>query len=300
MNIKKLVLCIVITMVFSFGIGTIGVLADETQMNKELHTSELGFESESESIDRANEILEESEQLDDKVNELIEINEVAKDIEEIAVEETTVKETTVEETTVKESKEVEEVIEEKGILGATKEFEADEEITKTEKNTKTVKAEKAKSVKAKTKVVEEPKYTKSELRLLAALIYAESGNQSYKGKLAVANVVLNRVDSKQFSHVNTIKEVVYDKKWGIQFSVIKKNSNGVSPLNKALDLYDDVNNKKGDSAEAMLECIKAAKAALNGKNNIGSYLYFSRSSSYLRNKYSNHTIIGAHIFYNTK
>ena len=47
------------------------------------------------------------------------------------------------------------------------------------------------------------KYTAKDVKLLACLIYAEAGNQSYKGKLAVANVVLNRVDSPLFP--NTLK-----------------------------------------------------------------------------------------------
>lgn len=47
---------------------------------------------------------------------------------------------------------------------------------------------------------------------LAQNIYFESGNQPFSGKLAVANVTLNRVDSSQFP--DSICEVVYQtKKW---------------------------------------------------------------------------------------
>ena len=45
---------------------------------------------------------------------------------------------------------------------------------------------------------------------LAQNIYFEAGNQPFSGKLAVANVVLNRVESTQFP--NTICEVVYQAK----------------------------------------------------------------------------------------
>ena len=45
---------------------------------------------------------------------------------------------------------------------------------------------------------------------LAQNIYFEAGNQPFSGKLAVANVVLNRVDSSQFP--NTICEVVKQTK----------------------------------------------------------------------------------------
>ena len=37
-------------------------------------------------------------------------------------------------------------------------------------------------------------FTDDEVELLAALVYCEAGNQSYEGKLAVANVVLNRLN----------------------------------------------------------------------------------------------------------
>lgn len=146
----------------------------------------------------------------------------------------------------------------------------------------------------------EANYTKSELRLLSALIFAEAGNQSYKGKLAVANVVINRTHSKAFSHVDTIKEAIYDKKWGIQFSVIKDGSNGISPLDRALKLYDTRDFPNNTQKNNMNQCIKAAKSALNGNNNIGDYLFFSQNCKSLSEKYPDHIVIGGHIFYNIK
>lgn len=129
-------------------------------------------------------------------------------------------------------------------------------------------------------------YTKSDLKLLACLVQAEASNQSYEGKLAVANVVLNRVNSKKFSHVNTIKEVIYDKKWSVQFTV---SVNGM--LSDELKAYSDYSSK----AEKL--SIKAAKEALEGENNIGGYLNFTRYSSYLAKKHTNHVKIGNHIFF---
>jgi spore germination cell wall hydrolase CwlJ-like protein len=193
--------------------------------------------------------------------------------------------------------------------------QGDEELTET---AETEEAEPTKETAAETdaeetedeKVVEEAKqdttakteekYTKAELRLLSALVFAESGNQSYKGKLAVANVVINRTTSKQFWHVDTIKEVIYDDKWGIQFSVIKDNSDGVSPMDRALKLYDTKKYSSDAQKKQMEQCIKAAKAALNGENNIGDYLFFTRYTKSIANKYPDHVVIGAHIFYNTK
>lgn len=148
-------------------------------------------------------------------------------------------------------------------------------------------------------------YSKSELRLLSALVYAEAGNQSYKGMLAVANIVLNRAKSNVYSHVDTVKEVIYDKKWAVQFAVtVKSKSTGISPLDRALDLYDNGNfsgDKLSINEQSMKKAIKAAKAALEGENNIGKYLCFRVNSKSIQNsiasKYGSYTVIGRHIFY---
>lgn len=150
-------------------------------------------------------------------------------------------------------------------------------------------------------------YSEKDLRLLSSLIYSEAGNQSYKGMLAVANVVLNRVKSNAYSHVDTIEEVVYDKQWAVQFSVtIKSKKTGKSVLDKALEAYDTGNFPgKNPEAEkkAMNKAIKAAKAALNGENNIGDYLCFrmnNKGASSIKKKYGDYMILGNHIFYRTK
>ena len=46
---------------------------------------------------------------------------------------------------------------------------------------------------------------------LAQNIYFESANQSFAGRLAVANVVMNRVEDPQFP--NSVCEVVYQAEW---------------------------------------------------------------------------------------
>lgn len=159
----------------------------------------------------------------------------------------------------------------------------------------------------KKEVKAEPSYSKKDLRLLASLIYAEAGNQSYNGMLAVANVVLNRVKSEAYSHVNTIEEVIYDNKWSVQFAVtIKSSKTGTSMLDKALKYYDT--GKFGGSnpaaeKKAMDKAIKAAKAALSGENNIGNYLCFNMNNKYasrIKARYPDYKIIGDHIFYRTK
>jgi len=162
--------------------------------------------------------------------------------------------------------------------------------------------------KVKEVVVEEPSYSEADLRLLSCLIYSEAGNQSYNGMLAVANVVLNRAKSDVYWHVNTIKEVIYDRKWNsVQFSVtIKCKSTGISPLDKALKSYDTgkySGGNPGAEITAMNKCIKAAKAALEGENNIENYLCFTAlgyNTNSIKNNYSSYKIIGNHIFYRTK
>lgn len=49
--------------------------------------------------------------------------------------------------------------------------------------------------------------SEADIRLLAAITYLEAGNQSYRGKVAVASVVINRLESKKFP--NTLKSVIY-------------------------------------------------------------------------------------------
>lgn len=169
-------------------------------------------------------------------------------------------------------------------------------------NTKSSKSTKNNDSKNESK----PTYSESDLRLLASLVYAEAGNQSYEGMLAVANVVLNRVKSPVYSHANTIEEVIYDRKWSVQFSVTIKNSKtGKSVLDQALECYDTgvFPGKNPEAAKkAMKRAIKAAKAALNGENNIGNFLCFTAynsKSSKIKKKYE-YKIIGNHIFYRTK
>ncbi len=151
-----------------------------------------------------------------------------------------------------------------------------------------------------------PSYSEKDLRLLASLIYAEAGNQNYNGMLGVANVVLNRAKSDVYWHVNTIKEVIYDHKWSVQFAVtIKSKKSGLSMLDKALNYYDTrkfTGSNPEAAKKAMNKAIKAAKAALEGENNIGDYLCFQnkRSANSIKRKYSDYKIIDDHIFYRTK
>ncbi len=121
----------------------------------------------------------------------------------------------------------------------------------------------------------EETYNADDLYWLSHIIYAESGNQPLEGKIAVGNVVLNRVAGSAFP--NTVKEVIFQKN---QFSPVASGS-----------IYREPN----------AESIIAAKLCLDGANTVGNALWFhnpgivrscwaTRNGTYI-------TTIGAHAFY---
>lgn len=59
-------------------------------------------------------------------------------------------------------------------------------------------------------------YDQNDLYWLSKIIHAESQGEPFIGKIAVGNVVLNRVDSSEFP--DTIYGVIFDRKNGVQFS----------------------------------------------------------------------------------
>ncbi|MFD0958087.1 cell wall hydrolase [Paenibacillus chungangensis] len=92
-------------------------------------------------------------------------------------------------------------------------------------------------------------FTEEEFMLLAKLTQVESGYESYEGQLGVANVVLNRVKDSRFP--GTIRDVIYS---GRQFPPAHNGLLDKSKPNKSV--------------------LRAAKDALNGKNNVEGALYF--------------------------
>ena len=110
-------------------------------------------------------------------------------------------------------------------------------------------------------------------RLLAKLVYAEARGESYKGQVAVAAVVLNRVASPEFP--NTISGVIYQSG---AFSCVDNGS---------------INNTPDSS------CIKAALDALNGWDPTGGCLYYynpaKTNDQWIRTRTVT-TVIGRHHF----
>lgn len=63
-----------------------------------------------------------------------------------------------------------------------------------------------------------PTYTEDEVFWLARIITAEAGGESLLGQIAVGDVILNRVKSSAFP--NTIYGVIFDRRYGVQFSPV--------------------------------------------------------------------------------
>lgn len=138
-------------------------------------------------------------------------------------------------------------------------------------------------------------FTDEEFRILASVIFLEAGNQPFNGKVAVANVVLNRVQSKSFPE--SISKVIYQKAYGYyQFGLAKPGGK----LERALQVYGKRTVAWERSAEE--EAIKAAKAALYGERAIPDHLcFFVMKNSlagrrYMKNKPGG-VIIADHYFY---
>ena len=65
-------------------------------------------------------------------------------------------------------------------------------------------------------------YNADDVFWLSRIIQAESGGEFLRGKIAVGNVVLNRVRSTEFP--DTIYEVIFDIRFGVQFSPVASGS----------------------------------------------------------------------------
>lgn len=116
-------------------------------------------------------------------------------------------------------------------------------------------------------------YNETTLYWLSHIINAESGNQPMTGKIAVGNVVLNRVNSPAFP--NNVHDVVFQRN---QFTPVQNGTINLTPNQ---------------------ESVIAAKLCLDGANTAGNSMYFvnyhytswaSRNRPYVQT-------IGDHAFY---
>ncbi len=109
-----------------------------------------------------------------------------------------------------------------------------------------------------------------EVKLLAALIQCEAGNQPYEGRVAVGAVVLNRV--KSGAYPNSIYGVIYASG---QFTPALNGT--------VANVYN--------SGRISDTNIQAAQAAINGETTVGSALHFRRANG------REGIVIGAHVFW---
>jgi N-acetylmuramoyl-L-alanine amidase len=116
-------------------------------------------------------------------------------------------------------------------------------------------------------------YSADDLYWLSRIISSESGNQVLAGKIAVGNVVLNRVSSSKFP--NTVYKVIFQKN---QFGPASSGSI-----------------KKTPNEESVI----AAKLVLDGATALDNVLFFNRAGafSYASRNRTYVATIGDHAFY---
>ncbi len=117
-------------------------------------------------------------------------------------------------------------------------------------------------------------YDEEILYWLSRIIYSESGNQAMTGKLAVGNVVMNRLNSPQFP--NTIEGVLFQKN---QFSPAMSGSIYRAPKESS---------------------VVAAKLVMDGAVVLEKALFFNRAgmNTFASRNRTYVATIGAHAFYN--
>ncbi len=117
-----------------------------------------------------------------------------------------------------------------------------------------VKVEEKEKVEEEVKEEQVSKYDEDELLWLGRIVTVEARGLSYEGKLAIANVVLNRVKSSKFP--SSVHGVIFQIDSGyVQFPPAhKKGFSEIKPSKVVLDVCKD---------------------ALDGKNNIENCLYFN-------------------------
>lgn len=118
--------------------------------------------------------------------------------------------------------------------------------------------------------------TNDDIYLMAQVVYAESCAEPYEGKVAVASVILNRLQDNKFP--NNIQGVIKQR---AAFSCVRNGSITVTP---------DEN------------CLRAVNDALNGKDPTGNSTYFYNpkiaTCKWMKNiNKSNVKRIGNHVFF---
>ena len=119
-----------------------------------------------------------------------------------------------------------------------------------------------------------------EYNVLLRIVEAEAGGEDITGKMLVANVIMNRVQSGHFP--NTVTEVVY-----------QKNANGKAQFSPTV-------NGRIDSVNVSQETVDAVERVLNGEDSSNGALYFRSvhsSGTWHDNALRRVAEHGNHIFY---
>lgn len=121
-------------------------------------------------------------------------------------------------------------------------------------------------------------YSADQVYWLARIISAEAKGEPMQGKLAVGNVILNRMRSTAYP--NTIYGVIFDKRYGIQFSPVANGTIYQTPT---------------------ADSIIAAKMCLEGYSLSSEILYFvnpqKAPNSWISKTRSHVFTVGNHAFY---
>ena len=121
-------------------------------------------------------------------------------------------------------------------------------------------------------------YDARDLYWLSRIISAESGGEPLEGQIGVGNVVLNRVESKQFP--DSIPAVIFDKKYATQFEPVDNGTVYRKPT---------------------AQSVYAAKLVLDGENTVGKAMYFYAPALsegvWINANRPYHMTIGCHRFY---
>lgn len=118
-------------------------------------------------------------------------------------------------------------------------------------------------------------YSADDVYWLSRIITAEARGESLFGKIAVGNVILNRIDSPLFP--NTVYNVIFDRRSGIQFTPAHTGAVYCTPTQ---------------------ESVIAAKIALDGGSVAGDSLYFSSVAQCWAARHRPYTMtIGNHTFF---
>ena len=122
--------------------------------------------------------------------------------------------------------------------------------------------------------------TIKEYNVLLRIVEAEAGGEDIIGKMLVANVIMNRVNSSRFP--DTVTEVVY-----------QKNHNGRAQFSPTAD-------GRIDTVNVSQETITAVEKVLNGEDSSNGALYFrsKRLNSAWHDRALERVLVhGNHIFY---